>query len=46
VKRTKEHIYNFLRLEEMLGKEIDIGFLNRCETKNSIFQELTFHIYC
>jgi len=46
VKRTKEHIYDFLRLEQMLEGEDDQRFLNECENKNSIFQELTFNVFC
>ncbi|TYB33176.1 MAG: DUF1957 domain-containing protein [Flexistipes sinusarabici] len=45
VKRTKEHIYNFLRLEKMLEGSVDQRFLSKCENKNSILQELTFNVY-
>lgn len=45
-KRTKEHIYNFLRLEDMLTKNYtDEDFISKLEHKNSIFQELTFTVY-
>lgn len=42
VKRTKEHLHNFLRLEQMLSDGIDERFLSKCETKDSIFQELSY----
>jgi 1,4-alpha-glucan branching enzyme len=46
IKRTKEHIYNFLRLEDMLTKNyIDEEFLSKLERKNSIFIELDFKTY-
>lgn len=45
-KRTKEHIYNFLRLEDMLTKNYnDENFISKLEYKNSIFQELSFTVY-
>ena len=46
VRRTKEHIYNFLRLEDMLVKNYkDDDFLSKLETKNSIFQEIDFKVF-
>ncbi|MDY6821190.1 MAG: 1,4-alpha-glucan branching protein domain-containing protein [Deferribacterota bacterium] len=45
-KRTKEHIFNFLRLEELLNKNYkDEHFLTYLENKNSIFQDISFKIY-
>lgn len=47
VQRTKEHIYNFLRLKEMVeNREFDYDFLAAVENKNSIFQSMDFRIYC
>jgi 1,4-alpha-glucan branching enzyme len=47
VQRTKEHIYNFLRLKEMVeNREFDYDFLSSVENKNSIFQSMDFRIYC
>ena len=46
IKRTKEHIYNFLRLNEMLeNNDFDNKFLDKLFTKNSIFQEIDFRIF-
>jgi len=42
LKRTKEHLHNFLRLEQMLNTGVDERFLAKCETKNSIFQEISY----
>ncbi|MEF3254146.1 MAG: DUF1957 domain-containing protein [Deferribacterales bacterium] len=44
-KREKEHIYNFLKLESMLGGGIDYDYLFKLEGKNSIFNEVDFRIY-
>ena len=42
-KRTKEHIYNFLKLKEMLeNNNIDDGFLGWLEYKNGIFDNIDF----
>jgi 1,4-alpha-glucan branching enzyme len=47
VKRTKEHIYNFMRLNEMLESgNPDERYLNKIFSKNSIFQEIDFKIFC
>lgn len=44
--RTKEHIYNFMKLYSMAEDTyIDFGFLEQLERKNSIFQGLDFRIY-
>ncbi|MCX8084136.1 MAG: DUF1957 domain-containing protein [Calditerrivibrio sp.] len=43
--REKEHIFNFLKLENMLNTEIDFEYLTKLEHKNSIFQEMDFRIY-
>ncbi len=45
VRRTKEHISNFNKLEDMVESEIDFGFLEHCERKNSIFSFLDFRIF-
>ncbi|WP_022851707.1 glycoside hydrolase family 57 protein [Limisalsivibrio acetivorans] len=46
VRRTKEHIHNFMRLREMLddGKHDD-DYLTKLENKNSIFPEIDFRVY-
>jgi len=44
--RTKEHIYNFNKLKDMIGNEIDFYTLEEIEHKNSIFNFLDFRIYC
>ncbi len=42
-RRTKEHINNFLKLENMLRDgEIDETFLNWLENKNGIFEDINF----
>jgi len=47
MQRTKEHIHNFLRLREMVdSNRKDYEFLERLETKNSIFPSMDFRIYC
>ncbi len=46
VQRTKEHIYNFIRLNEMLtASRIDTTYLKRITEKNSVFQEIDFRVY-
>ncbi len=46
VKRTKEHIYNFLRLNEMIETgTFDKKYLDKIFNKNSIFQEIDFKIF-
>lgn len=46
IQRTKEHIYNFIRLNQMLTTgDIDGEYLNRIMQKNSLFQEIDFRIY-
>ncbi|MEA2049989.1 MAG: 1,4-alpha-glucan branching protein domain-containing protein [Campylobacterota bacterium] len=44
--RTKEHIHNFNKLQEMIESYIDFEFLEKLEYKNSIFEFLDFRIYC
>ncbi len=46
VRRTKEHISNFKKLEDMLDESVDFGFLEHCERKNSIFNFLTYRVFC
>lgn len=44
--RTREHIYNFMKLYGMLeDSRIDIGYLEWLESKNSIFQGIDYRIY-
>ncbi len=46
IRRTKEHISNFLKLQSMFeDREIDFDFLSRCETKNSIFSFLDYKVF-
>ncbi len=46
VRRTKEHIYNFIRLNDMLtAGSIDTDYLARIQRKNNLFQEIDFRIY-
>ncbi len=45
IRRTKEHISNFLSLSENL-ENIDESFLKWLEEKNSIFQDIDFRVYC
>ena len=44
--RTREHIYNFMKLYGMLedGK-IDIGYLEWLESKNSIFYGVDYRVF-
>ncbi len=44
IRRTKEHIYNFLELSKMLKSEVDIEFLKLLEQKNSIFSWIDFRV--
>ncbi|MDR2905942.1 MAG: DUF1957 domain-containing protein [Helicobacteraceae bacterium] len=44
-KRTKTHISNFLRLAEMIDREIDEAYLAELEHKNSIFYGVTFEVW-
>ncbi len=45
-KRTREHIFNFLRLaDEIEGSRIDEGHLAWLESKNTIFQEIDYRVY-
>ncbi len=47
IQRTKEHIYNFIRLNQMLTNgAIDRDYLHRIMEKNSLFQEIDFRVYC
>ena len=40
-KRTKEHIYNFMRLKDFIESDyIDENFLQKLEIKHSIFADL------
>lgn len=44
--RTREHIYNFMKLYGMLeDSRIDIGYLEWLENKNSTFQGIDYRIY-
>jgi len=46
VRRTKEHIANFLRLyDEIVKNEIDSNFLSLLESHNNIFPEIDFRVY-
>jgi len=46
VNRTKEHIHNFMRLRDMADTtDIDMGFLEYLENKNSIFVDMDFRIF-
>jgi 1,4-alpha-glucan branching enzyme len=46
VRRTKEHIHNFLRLRDLIeNKHTDYDFLVKLETKNSIFSEIDFRVF-
>ncbi len=44
--RTKEHIYNFMKLYGMVEDgHIDFGYLEKLEHKNSIFQGIDYRIF-
>ena len=45
--RIKEHIANFLRLDEDLsGDALDETYVSFLETQNNIFPEIDFRVYC
>ena len=45
-KRTKEHISNFIKLNNFFkSKELDEEFLSKLESKNSIFRHINFRSY-
>jgi 1,4-alpha-glucan branching enzyme len=47
VRRTKEHISNFIRLyEEILGNRVDMGWVVHLESRTSLFPDLDFRVYC
>ncbi len=46
IRRTKEHINNFLKLKEMVERDsIDESFLSKLEEKNGIFEEIDFKVF-
>ncbi len=46
VRRTREHIANFIRLyEDIVHDSIDIEWLSRLESKDNIFPELNYAVY-
>ncbi|WP_066637080.1 glycoside hydrolase family 57 protein [Desulfolucanica intricata] len=46
VKRTKQHISNFLRLyDQIKGNRIDVGWLNHLEYQNNIFPDINYENY-
>jgi len=46
VRRTKEHIANFMRLYEEIGRDsIDTDFLTVLESHNNIFPHIDFRVY-
>jgi 1,4-alpha-glucan branching enzyme len=46
VRRTKEHIANFLRLyEDIHHNRIDHNFVNLLESHNNIFPEIDYRVY-
>lgn len=46
VRRTKEHISNFMRLQDMVEDgDVDLDFLEWCEHKNSIFNFVDFKYF-
>ena len=46
VRRTKEHLFNFSRLHDMVASgNIESGFLGELEKKNNIFPDVDFRIY-
>ena len=46
VKRFKDHIHRFTRLYEMISShEIDETWLRDVESKDTIFQEIDYHVY-
>jgi 1,4-alpha-glucan branching enzyme len=47
VKRTKEHIGNFNKIyESILSNSIDLEWLSKIESKNNIFPEIDYEVYC
>jgi len=46
VRRTKEHIANFLRLyDDIKFSRIDENFINLLESHNNIFPEMDYHVF-
>jgi 1,4-alpha-glucan branching enzyme len=46
VRRTKEHIANFLRLyEDVKAERIDTNFVSLLESHNNIFPEIDYRVY-
>lgn len=46
VRRTKEHLFNFNRLHDMVAdSKVDAAFLAELEKKNNIFPDVDFRIY-
>lgn len=47
VRRTKEHISNFMKLQEMVeeNESVDLDFVEWCEHKNSIFNFVDFRYF-
>ncbi len=46
VRRTREHIANFLRLhDDLLNDRIDSNFVSLLETHNNIFPEMDYSVY-
>ncbi|MBN2037805.1 MAG: DUF1957 domain-containing protein [Chitinispirillaceae bacterium] len=46
VRRTREHIANFLRLhDDLINSAIDDRFLTQCETCNAIFPDIDFRVF-
>lgn len=43
-RRTKEHIYNFMKLSSQI-EDADIHYLEWLEQKNSIFQSIDYRVY-
>jgi 1,4-alpha-glucan branching enzyme len=47
VRRTKEHIANFLRLyEDICSDSVDENFVSLLESHNNIFPEIDYKVYC
>jgi 1,4-alpha-glucan branching enzyme len=45
-KRTREHIFNFLRLTDEIEKNgIDVGWLEWLESKNNVFPEMDYKVF-
>ncbi|OGR82819.1 MAG: glycoside hydrolase [Elusimicrobia bacterium RIFCSPLOWO2_01_FULL_64_13] len=45
-KRTRDHVHRFLTLErELLGRNLNEGFLKECETKDNIFPNLDYKVF-